>query len=323
MVAPNKTRADRLDMGDEYQKAEYALQARRYDLALQIAHKALSEHPENSLAFVIIARAYVYKKNPPEAMRAIREALRLNPDNSYAHMLYGVLLRDALKYREAEQELLAALQLNPFDHNAHYFYASFLLSQKKDVRGARLHATKALELVPDDARYHVMFGAVLAQEGKSDEAEQEYRRALSLDPDNPAILNSYGSYLLQRKADPEQALEFFRQALMRNPDDDSIRRNFLVALHGRHKVYSLFWKYSLLMRKMGRWRWLAFVAVFAVMYLIELAQYYVPPLAPICSVVIWLPGVLIIYLWIVDHIFRYLSRRGLIWQASGVWNRHS
>lgn len=323
MAAPNRTRADRFEMGDEYQRAEYALQARRYDLALQIAQNVLSEHPENSTAFIFIARAHVNKKNPAEALRAIQEALRLDPNNGYAHMLYGVLLRDAKREKEAEQEFLAALQLNPLDHYTHYVYASFLLSQKKNVREAHLHASKALALDPQDARYHVMIGAVLAQEGKSAEAEQEYRRALSLEPDNPAILNSYGAYLLNRKANPTEALEFFRQALMRNPDDAGIKRNFLLALHGRHKIYGMFWKYSLLMRKLGRWRWLALVAVFVVMYLIELVQVYVPPLAPICSVVIWLPGLLIVYLWVVDHIFRYLSRRGLIWQASGVWNRHS
>ena len=43
----------------------------------------------------------------------------------------------------------------------------------------------ALELDPDDAKAWQMYGTILEEGGRVDEALQAYDRALELDPDNP------------------------------------------------------------------------------------------------------------------------------------------
>ena len=84
----DKKRADILQLGDELHRAEYAIDVRRYDLAIEIMHQFLSTNPENSIAFYTIARAYMLKGEGQKAVAAFKETLRLDPANSNAHALY-------------------------------------------------------------------------------------------------------------------------------------------------------------------------------------------------------------------------------------------
>jgi Tfp pilus assembly protein PilF len=306
-------------MGDNYQKAEYALDVRRYDLAIDIMRNVLREHPENALAFHTMARAYTFKKDNHAALQAIRESLRLDPGNVTAQTLYASLLRDTRQYAEAEQVMLAALQLDPVYPLAHYTYAALLLHQKKDIARAREHALKAVELDVADYRYHVMLGRVLAEEKQFDQAEVEYQQGLRLDPDNFRMLNSYGAFLLNYRKRPREAFEFFRQALMHEPNDEEVRKNFLIALKAKHPFYSLFWKYSMLRRQrvwgVPRLLFVIF-GVFLLFSLIETGASTYPVLEPFLlpffSIGILLLALFYLYILLAIPIFNILIKRGLI-----------
>ena len=74
----SKKRADILELGDEIRKAEYAINVRRYDLAIEMMQRFLSTHPENSIAFYTIARAFTLKGEQQKASAAYKETLRLD-----------------------------------------------------------------------------------------------------------------------------------------------------------------------------------------------------------------------------------------------------
>ncbi len=212
----SRRRSEIQEMGEEeYQRAEYALNVRRYDLAIEIMQRILSVHPENSVAFHTIARAYTHKKMTDRAIEAIRESLRLDPTNSFAHSLYGALLKEKGDYGRAEYELLMAIRTDPSNHLAHYIYADFLLEQKKNIPLSRWHCLKALELYPDDEKYHWMMGRIFAAEGNLDQAETAYRNALRLEPEDTRTHNSYGALLFNQRHDPRAAFEHFRIAVIR------------------------------------------------------------------------------------------------------------
>lgn len=307
----NKVKADQLEMGDEYQKAEYALQARRYDFTIEIMRKVLSVHPENALAFHNIARAYMLKNDNIEAIKAIRESLRLDAGNSVAHMLYGTLLRDMGKLEEAEKEFLISLQLNPTRAHTHYVYAAFLHNKRKDSVKAKEHARKALELDPTDAKYHLMMGGILADEGNFNQADAEYQCALSMEPDDYLVLNSYGAYLLNKKNRATEAFEFFRQAMMRKPDDPTIRKNFLLAMKVKHKFYSFFWYYSLLIRRYGKAHVVLTLIVITLGVTAIGRAAGLPGQDPTLSILLCL--VLLFFrisIWLVNPLFNFLAKRG-------------
>ena len=49
---------------------------------------------------------------------------------------------------------------------------------------------KAIELEPENARYHDSLGVTLDEMGKYEEAEKETRKALELEPENAKYHNS-------------------------------------------------------------------------------------------------------------------------------------
>ncbi len=306
---------------EEYQRAEYALNVRRYDLAIEIMQRVLSVHPENSVAFHTIARAYTHKRMTDRAIEAIRESLRLDPTNSFALSLYGALLKEKGDYGRAEHELLMAIRTDPSNHLAHYIYADFLLERKKNIPLSRWHCLKALELYPDDEKYHWMMGRIFAAEGNLDQAETAYRNALRLEPEDTRTHNSYGALLFNQRHDPRAAFEHFRIAVMQNPDNPDYRKNFLIALKAKHKYYSLFWHYSLMVRGAGCMGFLIRYFVFYLLFglcsaclaLVGWAVTQENPFLIIVGVILSiLSSLLFLYFLFANPIFNFLARRGLI-----------
>lgn len=92
--------------------------------------------------------------------------------------------------------------------------------QRGDLALARDKLKKAVELDPDLVGAQLTLGLVYERAGESDKAYTHYREAVSLAPDDPNVLNSYGGYLCRRD-EREEGLEYFEKAartpFYRNP----------------------------------------------------------------------------------------------------------
>jgi tetratricopeptide (TPR) repeat protein len=75
---------------------------------------------------------------------------------------------------------------------------------------------RAVALSPSQMSYHVQLARVLAQTGKSDDAEIEYRRVLATDSVNLAALTNLGTLLTDRRAYRDGA-ELLAKAITLNP----------------------------------------------------------------------------------------------------------
>jgi Tfp pilus assembly protein PilF len=311
-MARNKFRADVLEVRDELNKAEYALNVRRYDLAIEVLQKMLKEHPENSAIFYTLARAYFAKQELMQANQAVREALRLDPQSSLAHTLYGNILSNIGMIDAADAEYRMSLELEPQSAYTHYMYAALLVDKRKDLVGAREHAGKALELDPAEALHHMVMAKILGVAGEFAEAEVEFSRALSLDPENVHVRRVYGWYLLYKRNRPEQAFEQLKSAMQLNPEDPAVRKIFIAAFIARKKRYRLFWQYSLFLSDKG---WKARVAlalsVFLVLWVVPMV---VTPLNPLVQIYLPLCYLLIIcasiYLLACSLVLNLMIKRG-------------
>lgn len=70
----------------------------------------------------------------------------------------------------------------------------------------------ALELNPDSASANHYIAELYRKLGKNSEAERHYRKALSLTPSNPMLLNNYGVFLCSQHH-LEEALKRFKEAV--------------------------------------------------------------------------------------------------------------
>ncbi len=69
----------------------------------------------------------------------------------------------------------------------------------------------------ESAKSHAALAYVLFAQGESDEAQDELRTALRLDPENPTALNSLGFILAETGGDLSRALDCCRRAVKLNP----------------------------------------------------------------------------------------------------------
>ena len=305
-MAISKAKADVLELGDEIRRAEYAINVHKYDLAIDIMRRFLSAHPENSIAFYTIARAYMLKGEQQKAVAAYRETLRLDPNNNMAHAVYASHLKDMRNYPLAEQEAITAIRLNPAYAYAHYIYANILFKQKKETAKAIQHILKALELEPEKANYHTTLGNLLVAKGDTVAAETEFQRALSIDPENEYAHDSYGVMLLNKKRAPQEALQHFRLALMKTPNNEAMRKNFFLALKATNRFYALFWHYSSLRRKMGKAYILLPLGLLVLVWLLGSSSVT----APIAALMYGVYTLLLIYLFAINPIMNFLLKRG-------------
>jgi Tfp pilus assembly protein PilF len=311
-MARNKFRADVLEVRDELNKAEYALNVRRYDLAIEVLQKMLKEHPENSAIFYTLARAYFAKQELMQANQAIREALRLDPQSSMSHTLYGNILSNIGMIDAADAEYRMSLELEPQSAYTHYMYAALLVDKRKDLVGAREHAGKALELDPAEALHHMVMAKILGVAGEFAEAEVEFSRALSLDPENVHVRRVYGWYLLYKRNRPEQAFEQLKAAMQLNPEDPAVRKVFIAAFIARKKRYRLFWYFAFFMSNKS---WLVRgIILFVLLMTPVLASHAMNSLNPIVQVMATLCYLLVlccsVYLIVCSLVLNLMIKRG-------------
>ncbi|WP_081914545.1 tetratricopeptide repeat protein [Thermus amyloliquefaciens] len=126
------------------------------------------------------------------------------------------------------------------------------LLRHKDYPGARAYAEefpeeakerllaglRLLEEAPEGlqdplfaAEREVLLGVRAVGEGRREEAEAHFQRALALDPHHHRALANLGN-LYQERGEPEAALDLYQRALKLAPDDPLIHEN-LAALYKR------------------------------------------------------------------------------------------
>jgi len=182
---------------------------------------AIRRDPTFAPAYVGLANAYrelgtvFMGGGPPEQTRAkvvsaARKALELDPQLAEAHNLLAAMERAQWQWAEAEAEYKLALELSPNDAGAHIEYADWLLCQGRTedavawAKRAREHDPLA---VPGARIAWILFHA-----RRYDEAIQELRSVLAVQPDDARTLENLGFSLIA-KGQPEEAIPLLENAL--------------------------------------------------------------------------------------------------------------
>ena len=160
--------------------------------SIDLFQQAIAADPNYALAYSGLADTYniapSYVPIPSKqaellADEAARKAVELDDTLPEAHAARAIALGNAWKWKEAESEFRRAIELNPNNAAAHYFYAISLLAPEK----------------------------------RNDEALEQYRIALSLDPLSSIVNANYALMLLQARRYSE-SLAQFQKLLARDPN---------------------------------------------------------------------------------------------------------
>jgi len=160
--------------------------------SIDLFQQAIAADPNYALAYAGLADTYnvapsygvgiTSKQGRALADEASRKALQLDSSLAEVHATRGMALANAFEFSEAEPEFKRAIELNPNYSAAHYFYAISYLSPSN-------HFDQALE---------------------------EMRTTLSLDPLSSIVNTNYALILMEARRYPE-ALAQFQKVLERDP----------------------------------------------------------------------------------------------------------
>jgi tetratricopeptide (TPR) repeat protein len=167
-----------------------------------------------------------------EAVAEYRRALAANPAHAKAHNNLALALVELGQLEEAARHFEASLALDP--KAAIYSDLGFTMAQLGKPEEALADYQKALELDPNCPSAHFNMAVSLVQAGKFGEAESHYRKAI---PGRPTAETHNGlGYVLTRQGRTDEAIEEFRRAIDANPKFTPAYNNLAEALVKQGKL---------------------------------------------------------------------------------------
>jgi len=147
----------------------------------------------NARALTLLGCAYVALGDSTAAQTAFEDALKLDP--RYEEALYNLARRQEESNPARARELLE----KAIEIDADYFLAhqrlGILRQRSGDLIRAEYHFRRSLETDPTHYGSHLYLANCLAVQGREEEAEQTYRFATSLQPENAVGLEFFANFL--------------------------------------------------------------------------------------------------------------------------------
>lgn len=214
------------------QAALRLINAGRTDEALDVLGRFLAEHPADVTTLGLMSLAHLRARRWTDALAAADQAIGFDPGYLPAWQRRSIALIELDRMADAQEAAVEYLRLAPDQWHAHYTMARVLRPIRGRRQQALWHATRAVELAPDDADAHNLLGVVHRAVEDRVNAERAYRTALAIDPAH-ALARSNLALLTLGRAGTEEVLAGLREAAASDPQQDAIHRNMaLVAVLG-------------------------------------------------------------------------------------------
>jgi len=160
-------------------------QRKRLDLAIPLLERSLLLNPRNEDAHMNLGAAYAETGKMDRAEEQFRAAVLLSPANFNAHNMLGKVYFDSNRLTAAEQQFRQSLECEP--NVAAYDYLGYIYAQWGDQARAEKAFKAALAMKSSDSHAHFHLGLIYAATGRTSQAVDEMRSALSADPNNLEI----------------------------------------------------------------------------------------------------------------------------------------
>ena len=201
--------------------------------SVELFRQAVAADPNYALAWAGLANSYVVAagygrlmppaQSLPLADQASQKAIELDDTSSEAHVARGNALATAWKWSEVEPEFRRAIELNPNNANAHYFYAFNFLMPMNHLEEALDQFRLALALDPLAAIVRTNYALTLMDAHKYPESLEQFDQIFARDP-NFGPGNFYLSQLEATQGHYAEAVSALRKA--GPPGDASLKRSW-------------------------------------------------------------------------------------------------
>ncbi|MBN2366347.1 MAG: tetratricopeptide repeat protein [Calditrichaeota bacterium] len=224
----------------------------QWDKLINLFTFILSENPDNSQVRLMLAESYFFKEDLDSAADVVKPVVDDSLYRTPALELLGRIAFEKEDFNEAEKHFTTLTEENPNNRFGWLFLTVIYNRQQKFNRSVRV-LEQALSVHPDDTDLLSMYGSVLSQLGRDEEAlkplkkavkkdssdintlsslaavydkmkmygksDSLYAIALKNDPENALILNNYSYSLAQQGLQLEKALQMVNRALELDPEN--------------------------------------------------------------------------------------------------------
>ncbi len=153
----------------------------------------------------------------PQAEEVLRKLLAEHPQHSSARDTLGLVLTKQKKWKEATENYLTSLAQQPRQYRVLAALAAIEIEQEHWA-AARKYLLQSLQLTPDFAEGMIHLGFMESLQGRLEEAEIWYQKALALNKGSPLLLRRIGDLYFERGL-KEQALHYYQATLERKATD--------------------------------------------------------------------------------------------------------
>ncbi len=183
-AAQSKSRNVANPLNDLLDEAQRLVDKKEFEAAIAPLQKIIADKPEFAYAHFQLAYVYTALKKTDEARAEDTRTIAIDPKMSEAYLNLGMLLLDKQEDAAAVISLRNAVELLPAQSRPRY-----LLAVAQDRSGDRAGAAESFEallhLDPNDLTAINYLGWAALHQGKPDEAERRFRRALEVRPKEP------------------------------------------------------------------------------------------------------------------------------------------
>ena len=197
--------------------------------SISFFEQAILRDPNYALAYSGLADSYTYLSNhgfmapqeaAPKARTAVAKALELDDELAEAHTALAYLRMDYdWDWRGAEASFQRAIDLNPAYPKAHSLYAC-VYSARKQPDMALVEINRAVTLEPLSIYDNVNVGWHLMMARRYEEAAEQLRRTLEMDP-NEATGHHWLGLVLEQQGKLPTATEELQKAIVLSGDTAS------------------------------------------------------------------------------------------------------
>jgi tetratricopeptide (TPR) repeat protein len=191
-----------------------------YPAAVETFRKMLTLGDENAKrGYQDIIDTYRESKQWPQATATAREAVQKLPNDREVRMVLDAQLADTGEPDKALADVRSMLNGKPEDREIYITLAQMNTRLKRwsDAEES-LNKAESLSTSSEDKEYvYFLRGSTYEREKKFDEAESEFKKVLSIHPQNAVVLNYLGYMNADRGVRLDESLNYIKQAVTLDP----------------------------------------------------------------------------------------------------------
>ena len=244
---------------------------KQFAAADEFIKKSVEKQPNNPAAYVQLGNLRMAQSQFAEAQKSYQQALEQDPNSTEA--LGGVLNVDLIQKQPDRAIATAKTQLSKYPKNVgfHILLGQLLMEQKKDLAGAEQEFKQASDLDaknsealvklgmvqnlrgatdqalqtylagaktnPREIAFYLLAGGIYENKQDWDHAQQQYKKVLEIQPENPLASNNLAYVMLQQGGNVDLAFTMAQTARRQLPDNANTADTLGWAFYHKH-VYT-------------------------------------------------------------------------------------